>query len=303
MIENEKFWHLKPKLLERINYHSTMEPLQQLLGDGVEASYIAKCNPREQLILCYILANSMLYLYPSSWLQLEWCSSMVYFVRQSTSSTAPILTCPYVSVELQNGSKLKEPTHHMQYHTHPAILALGIIFLEIATGTRFKRTREESPWKQCNKDNGDAWRLFNVFEREDRHRGTKKLSSGLSKAIRACLKLEPPPNFPSNHLSDEGPIRHYILSCIVWPLAHELEQGYKVSLVDLHKSLVADVESEDIDDISGLKGVSRRSTVSFERRVQMNKNSKDPIIVISPENHAKITSQESRFQGQRAFRA
>ncbi|KAF2689750.1 hypothetical protein K458DRAFT_413999 [Lentithecium fluviatile CBS 122367] len=261
LVENETFWHLKPKLLEGINHYASMEPLRQLLGDGIAVSHISNCRPRDQLLLCYILASSILYLYPSSWFQTEWSSSMVYFIRGTNRSTSPILTLPYVSVELkQTQSTPKDPPHHMQYHSHPAILALGIIFLEIITGTRFKRTLEKTSWQQCNRDNHQAVQLLNELEAQDRRNSTKRLSSALSKAIRACLKLEPPPNFPSNQLADEGPIRHYILSCIVGPLAHELQTGYKVRLEDLHNLLSPEKAMQDPADIGDLKGISRRST-------------------------------------------
>ncbi|KAJ4376387.1 hypothetical protein N0V83_001670 [Neocucurbitaria cava] len=152
----------------------------------------------------------------------------------------------------------------MQIHTHPAILALGIIFLEIITGTRFKRTREDTPWEQCNKDNSQALQLLNQLEKKDRHNREKRISSGMNRAIRACLKLEPPPNFPSNRLSEEGPIRHYILQCIVRPLAIELQEGYKVQLDALHKALIPGHEGDDPDGLDDVKSFSRRSTASIK---------------------------------------
>jgi hypothetical protein len=262
-IEHENFWHLKPKLVESINHYAAMEPLRHLLGDGSDASYISKCNPRDQLILCYILASSMLYLYPSSWFHTEWSSSMVYFIRRTHNSTSPLLTFPYVSVELQKGgSQQNTPAHHMQYHLHPAILALGIMFLEIVTGEKFNKTPEQTPWQQCNRDTHNAIRLLENLERQDRQSRKKRLSSGISKAIRACLKLEPPPNFPSNRLMDEGPIRHYILSCIVCPLAVELQTGYKVRLEDLQTRLYPEKADAHQGDLDNLGGVSRRSTAA-----------------------------------------
>lgn len=236
-----------------------MESLHQLLGDGFAISHISKYAPREQLILCYILANSMLYLYPSSWSHTAWSSNRVYFIRRVNSSTSPILAFPYLSVELQqarNGPK--DPPHHMQCHSHPVILALGIIFLEIATGTRFRRSQEQTSWQQCNGDNHQALQLLNDLEKQDRHNRTKRISSGLSKAIRSCLKLEPPPNFPSNQLSEEGPIRHYILSCIVHPLASELKDGHKVRLEELHDDLVPEKDKENLDDSGDQRSTSRR---------------------------------------------
>ena len=262
-IENEAFWHLKPKIAEKVNHYTTMEALGQLLGDGTSVSYISHCNPRDQLILCYILASSMLYLYPSSWFQTEWNSGMVYFIRDTSNSVSPILTFPYVSVELQQEKRQsRSPPDHMQSHLHPAILALGIIFLEIVTGVKFKKTHEQNPVQQRNRDAHDALRLLNELEKQDRSSRTKRLSSGLRKAIRACLNLEPPPNFPCNQLAEEGPIRHYILSCIVCPLAHELQTGYKVRLEDLQAHLDPEKDGQKWNDTNDLGTISRRSTAA-----------------------------------------
>ena len=265
LLENNRLWHLKPKLMEGANHHMAMDPLQQLLGDGLQPSYLSNCNPRNQLILCYILANSMLYLYPSSWLQTEWSSDRIYFLRRSNTSTSPVLTLPYISVELEDSNTPRDPPHHMQYHTHPAILALGIIFLEIVTGARFRKFPEPTTWQQRNRDNHQALQLLNDLERKDRNAGTKRISSGFSKVIRACLKLEPPPNFPSNQLVDEGPIRYYILSCIVSPLARELRDGHNLSLEDIQKYLAPEQYLENLPDIDDLNGISRRSTALSEK--------------------------------------
>lgn len=194
---------------------------------------------------------------------------MVYFVRRSNSSMSPVVTFPYVSVELQKSqiASTSKP-YYMQCHSHPAILALGIIFLEIVTGARFKKTREPTPWQQCNKDNHQAVQLLRELERQGQRDLTKRISSSLSKAIRACLTLEPPPNFPTNQLTEEGPIRHYILSCIVHPLAHELQTGYNVCLKDLPNSLDPEKIRNSLDD-DGLERISHRST-AVKKAIDVN---------------------------------
>jgi hypothetical protein len=271
LIEHEDTWHLRAELLEEPGKYASMEPLDQLLGNGIEMSYISRCNPREQLTLCYILATSMLYLYPSSWFSTEWTSTMVHFIRRSETSTSPALTHPYVSIQLHDSSTLNKPPDRHRIHSHPAILALGIMFLEIASGSRFQRTRKDTPTEQCNEDNAQAWQDFKALERNDRHCRKRQIPSGLREAIRACLKLEPPANFPSNRLAEEGPIRYYILSCIVQPLAHELKNGYNIDLSDLHNTV--------FPETSGQRGegsrdptFGRQSTVSIEKMSRVNTN-------------------------------
>ncbi|KAF1829667.1 hypothetical protein BDW02DRAFT_602366 [Decorospora gaudefroyi] len=270
LLENDGFWHLKPELLEDVNYHTTMESLQQLLGHDLEISTVSKCSLQEQLVLCYVLASSLLYLYPSSWLSTDWSCSMVHFVRRANCSSADMLNFPYVSVKLQDRSASQNtPDPYWQGHQHPAILALGIIFLEILTGRRFRRSEAGSLPQQRNENYAQAMKLL----KRDQHQDARRLSPGLSKVIRACLKLEPPPSFPSNQLSEEGPIRHYILSCIVGPLAHELENGHKVSLKDLHTALLPEWEREDANMVKEPRVLSRRSTVLTENVIHTNKES------------------------------
>ncbi|PVH69882.1 subtilisin-like protein [Cadophora sp. DSE1049] len=250
LAERDSLWHLTPELLEGIDHYTTMESLHQLLGDGIAISDISKYTPREKLVLCYTLANSMLFLYPGSWFQTAWSSNRVYFVRRVSSATSSVLTFPYLSVELRQAQKVpKNPPHHMQCHSHPVILALGIIFLEIATGARFtRRSHDQEEWKQYNSDCQQAWQQLQELEKQSERDRSKRISPALKKAIRSCLKLAPPADLLSNTLSEEGPIRLYILSCIVQPLALELRDGYKVRLEELHDALVPEKDVENLNE-------------------------------------------------------
>ncbi|KAF4889001.1 hypothetical protein CGCFRS4_v009546 [Colletotrichum fructicola] len=217
-----------------------MESLQQLLEDGMSMSRVSNYSDKEKLTLCYILANSMLFLYPGSWLRTAWNSTKVYFIRRSgVSALKPVtLAFPYLSVEMhdvQDATSTSTHYMHIQAHPHPSILALGIIFLEIATGSVFPRssqTTADLSWEQCNEDFLEAWKQMEKLEME-----RKYIPSALRKVIRACIDLKPPPNIPCSSLAEEGPIRQYILSCIILPLASELVDGYKIRLEELHTSL------------------------------------------------------------------
>ncbi|KAH7176810.1 peptidase S8/S53 domain-containing protein [Dactylonectria macrodidyma] len=238
LAESEGLWHLKPELLDGINHHTSMESLYQLLGDDSRTSQISKYTWRDQLLLCYSLANSMLYLYPGSWLQTAWSSNMVYFIRRMNDSTSTLLTFPYLAVDLRQQQTEPEDLDHMQYHAHPVILALGIMFLEIATGVRFKRTPGLTSCEQWNTDGPEAFQLLKDLEREGRQHRSKRIPTALRDAIRACLILKPPSDFPSKSLLEEGPIRHYILSCILHPLASELNTRHNISLEQLQDILI-----------------------------------------------------------------
>lgn len=245
-IESNGLWHLAPRWAENPDHYTTMASLQQLLKDDEQSTVddveIARLNyysPKEKLILCYILANSMLFLYPGSWLHTTWDSKKLYFIRRTGNRTSkPIeLAFPYLSVDVQDVSDATSVSReHMQCHPHPNILALGIVFLEIATGSAFNRSISTDAWQRCNDD----------FLNAQRHiRGKEKwqMSSTLHKVIISCIELKSPSHMSSNNLAQEGPIRQYLLSCIIFPLAFELRNGYEVNLEELNNSLEKELKN------------------------------------------------------------
>ncbi|KAI9147009.1 Major intracellular serine protease [Paramyrothecium foliicola] len=254
-------WHITPKVRDGVSSHTTMESLQQLLGrDGITISDVSKCTPEQKLMLCYVLANSLLFFYPGSWFRASWSSNDVYFIRRVGSAT-PAFTFPYVSVNVNE--QPDSPRNYCQYHPHPVILDLGIIFLEIATGTRFiRRTHENELYKQRNSDGAQAIQQLNDLEARSSIDRSKRMSTALKQVIRSCLNPEPPPNFPSKGLSQEGPIRHYILSCIVGPIALELSHGHKISLDKLHNAIFEDIGLESLKQLGERppEAIARRSS-------------------------------------------
>lgn len=219
-----------------------MASLKQLLGDGVAISRLNYYSPKEKLILCYILANSMLFLYPGSWLHTTWDSNKLYFICRTENRTSkPVeLAFPYLSVGVREIEDVRcIPRDHMQCHPHPNILALGIVFLEIATGSVFERSNHmtEHTWEQCNEDFLNARKCMKGIEERKTY-----VSPALREVIWACIDLKPPSHMPSNNLAEEGPIRQYLLSCIILPLALELRDGYEVNLEELNNSLETELE-------------------------------------------------------------
>ncbi|RTE84122.1 hypothetical protein BHE90_001332 [Fusarium euwallaceae] len=264
LIEQDEFWHLSPKLVENaVGHYTTMQSLDSLVRTDLSISEITRYSPREKLILCYILANSMLFLYPGCWSQRPWTSAMVYLVRRISGSNSSSVTFPYVSVELQQGQSEQKPVkNHNQYHDHPPILYLGIILLEIATGTAFTRSDDAELHNRCNQDGRQALKQLESFETQNRCNPFRRISPALGEAIRACLLLELPKNFPSQSLIEDGSIRQFILDCIVQPLATELKDGHKVSLDDFHNALAQD---KDVDSLAR-DGI--RSQASWPPRIE-----------------------------------
>ncbi|RSL48880.1 hypothetical protein CEP54_012688 [Fusarium duplospermum] len=265
LIEQDKFWHLIPKLRENaVGHYTTIQSLDSLVRADLSISEITRYSPREKLILCYTLANSMLFLYPGCWSRRPWTSAMVYLVRRRIGgSKSSSVTFPHVSVELQqsqSGQKLVRD--HNQYHDHPPILYLGIILLEIATGTVFTRSDDAELHNRCNQDGRQALKQLDSFETQNRGNPFRRISPALGEAIRACLLLELPKNFPSQNLIEDGSIRQFILDCIVQPLATELKDGHKVFLDDFNNALSQD------KDVDSLERYGIRSQASWPPRIE-----------------------------------
>lgn len=242
-VENNGLWHLRPRWTDNADHHTTMASLKQLLGDSVAITQLNHYSPKEKLILCYILANSMLFLYPGSWLHKTWDSNKLYFMcRTGNRTSKPVeLAFPYLSVGVHEIEDVEcIPRDHMQCHPHPNILALGIVFLEIATGSVFERSSHitEHTWEQCNEDFLNARKYMESIEERKTY-----VSPALREVIWACIDLKSPSHMPSNNLAEEGPIRQYLLSCIILPLALELRDGYEVNLEGLNNSLETELRN------------------------------------------------------------
>jgi len=248
-------WALRaPPPLKR-NSHTAMESLYQLLKDHASkgSTQMSKYGHREKLILSYILASSLLYLYPGSWFQEIWNSEKVFFPERPNQRELSILTMPYLAVDIQLPATVIKERPVWQYHSHPAIQALGIMLLEIATETKFSafcgdiRFGEE-PGARRNLEGLRALQVLNEWESEGRRDESKRISSALRSAIRSCLVLDPPGQLPTQQLVEEGPIRYYVLVCIVSPLAKALSAGYQVPLKYLqdHSMLERYLKSSNI---------------------------------------------------------
>jgi hypothetical protein len=233
-----------------------MESLHQLLGDRglISFAQISRYGDKEKLTLSYILATSLLYLYPGDWVKMVWRSDKVYFPKRTHSTKSSILTLPYLSVDLQQSSNRSKNTQIWYCHGHPAIQALGIMLLEIATDTRFaalcgETIVEKDPINRSNLEGLQALKVLEDLETLGERDASKRIPSALFQAIRSCLQLHPPADSADQSLSEEESIRSYMLSCIISPLATELSTGYEVSLENLHDDLALKEYLENSDDI------------------------------------------------------
>ncbi len=250
--EEKRLWVVRPPAPLEASDHSEMDSLHQLLGDNAAmpaAAQISGYNDKERLTLAYILATSVLYLYPGIWLQTAscWSSDKIFFPRRAggLGDSRPVaLMRPYLAVDLlrQPGRPGVHPPSMSRYHLHPAVLALGIMLLEIATGTRFNALcgkiggngsgPKEGAWAAAAPSNLDGVQALKALELLE-SQPSRRPPSFLCEAIRACLVLRPPSYLPDQLLFEEGPFRFYVLSCVVAPLATALDKAYGIRLDSL----------------------------------------------------------------------
>jgi hypothetical protein len=238
-----------------------MLPLDHFLGDEIGVSDVSNWHPKEQTILCYILATSMLDLYPGSWALPFLSSHTVFFMLDCSRS--PRITFPYISVNLQSQNTVADSSQE-PIQSNPAVLALGIILLEIITGKKFEKSADTS-WNRSQ-----ALRELTNLQKQERNYKKRRVPTRLCEVLRACLQPAPPPTFPINDIRGERPTRHYILNCVVGPLAFELEQLFDVNLENLQSTLLPENEAHLAAKPDGLKGSSLASHVFDETTVETN---------------------------------
>lgn len=221
--------------------HPSMVSLHRLLKDDASTavSQLSGYHSVDKLILSYILATSLLYLYPGTWLQSTWDSRKILFARTGGYSGQIDITSPYLAVQVEKVCAGSKPPPIWNYHLHPAVQALGIMLLELATETKFSAFCEDLkvekiPKTSTNLQGLRAVQVLEEWEADGNHQDHKRIPSALRKAIRACLVLDSEA-VPNQSLLEEGPIRYYVLLRIVSPLAEALSTGFNIPLESLQR--------------------------------------------------------------------
>lgn len=232
-----QMWALRAIPTPNTVTHTEMDSLYKLLRDDASKSttQLSRYSHQEKLILAYILATSLLYLYPGTWLQTVWNSKKVYFPSPPDHTGSSKITLPYLAVDMQTYPASSKPPPVWNYHPHPAIQALGIMLLELATETKFGAfcadlSIEKDSAAPSNLEGIRAVQILDQWESDGRRHDSKRIPSALRKAIRSCLVLDPAGQLPNYPLLEEGPIRYYVLMCIVSPLAETLSTGFRIPL-------------------------------------------------------------------------
>lgn len=180
---------------------------------------------KEKRILAVILAHSLLHLSDSSWLKNEWDKTHISFFG---SGPDQLNLKPYLKADFQALSDDIDDSTMMQLHPSPAILALGILLLELQIWEPIenKRLPEDLTDDGSENVNTNLMTAERVFMESD-----DEIFENYRRAVHACLNCD----FLDERevdFNDDG-FRLLVYENIVAPLEKELYQGWKMTPTDL----------------------------------------------------------------------
>ena len=170
--------------------------------------------------LALILANSLLQFHEGVWKSREWSKGHITFCYESADSLD--YRRPYVTTYFDSSDSERKPLDLNTFHRNPSILALGILLIEIHTGSPIESFRSANDLSNGQEVNANTdWTVAD--------RVVKSLddcSLGYKGAIQACLDT---PWVPAGQrVSLEDPLtRSGVYSDIVQPLEDELEYLFR----------------------------------------------------------------------------
>lgn len=227
----QKLWSAPPPPLGEAYQHSGMESLYALLGDNealASQARVSSYKKRDRLALAYILATSVLYLYPGPWVGTEccWSSEKIWFTRCARTEPPQLeIQQPYLSADLLH--RQENPKESLR-HPHRPITASGIMLLEIATRTKFEALCREvrsgggssvgcqAAMAASDTDGNLALEVLQRLESQGR---SPRVPTYMGEAVRACLRLG-----SDRSLVEDGPLSHDVLTRVLAPLAAALEK-------------------------------------------------------------------------------
>lgn len=250
MVEDRKLWQLRVQSRLNTIQRSSFKSLEDLLRKETTKieTPVSTFEGKDKLILSFVLATSLLHLHSSHWLKKTWKNENICFLVDSKNGGVLNLRRPYLTSECTPVALAQdaEPLYH--FHRYPNILALGIMLLEIARGTRLADEVEESELQDgryaTSKTNGlVALRVFDEWVKDSERSISKIIPSGLRSAIRACLE---PAKIPAtNPPPSEEQIRQYIFANILAPLGTALSNIYLIPLESLHREMYNEKQPKD----------------------------------------------------------
>jgi len=184
---------------------------------------------KEKRILAVIIAHGILSFCESPWLDRNWDKQHISFYGHSAADESIDLTRPFLSTNFQDSTQASQnQSPFLALHPNPAILALGILLLELEICEPI-----ESHWLEEDLDNGQPNSNTNLTAAERLLvKSVDDLYESYRMAIEGCLNC----NFAllqgKMSLENEN-FREQVYENIVAPLEDELWHGWKLTPDDL----------------------------------------------------------------------
>lgn len=219
-------------------------PLSSALGtagssDGIS---LGSENIREKLLLANVLAHAIMQLYGSPWTNRQWTKERLCFVlRKNRDSSLKALLELYLSAELDEQANTAGTGSIHAQHSHPRLLELGIMLLEIELGTPIEKLRQASDLGENSRPLANTNIL--VANRLVRSQELMRTFVDYKRAVMACL------NANECVGKDLYYVRSWIKSNIVDPLEQLLSCLYDMT-ISANEICIGGISLKDTDHLS-----------------------------------------------------
>jgi hypothetical protein len=247
LVYEEKLWYVN-SLWPRISKDDLA--LRVSLDEVLEHNKAADLTLRTKRILAVLLAHALVQLRGSPFMREEWDRSDIYFVQRRRRDTneydirGPYI-CTSMNSNLSGDTILSGPVKELAkpensrgirpIHPCPSLLNLGILLLEVESGSRF-----ESQVGNDKKDpNSKAKAALEYVDFKLKYEKDDLYPDGFWETVRSCLD---PKFIPQGRISDHDFIREAIRENIVMPLEIALWLVQKVEVTKIDKIVQDDAE-------------------------------------------------------------
>lgn len=223
-------------------------------------STVSLFEPKDRLILSFILATSLLHFFNGPWLRVSFDHSNICFVASRRPLSLPDITKPYLTTSFSSWMPKESGRQLNQPHKFPDILSLGILLLEIA---REAPINIEEPQDRCVV----ALEYLEKLERASRIDSWRNVPNGLLHAIRYCVD---PKELRNNVLDKKdvknSEIRKYIFENVVYHLGEALSTACQIEPDML---LTDHSQEKQPDDSTGVGSFDHQEEDGEKRYVNM----------------------------------
>lgn len=216
--EGGKLWRARP----RSRSLCVEEPEVRVRLDRLFQDSAIKMSLKQKRVLAVIIAHAVLNFCESPWLDEDWDKRHILFYGHPTGNGGLDFTRPYLSTKFRDPTQApKDQSIFLNLHPSPAILALGILLLEIELSEPI-----ESHWVDEDLVNGQPNFNTNLTTAERLlEKSVDEIYESYRMAIEACLNCNSALLLDDMSLENES-FRRQVYEKIVVPLEEELRHGW-----------------------------------------------------------------------------